>query len=62
MIAKKNGIGITVSLRSKDTNDDFVADLATGIGAEQLKLGSPVRGERIAKYNRLLWIDRELNK
>ncbi len=45
-----------VSHRSGDTEDDFIADLAVGIGCGQLKSGAPARGERVAKYNRLLEI------
>jgi enolase len=62
MLAKANHYGVTVSLRSSDTNDSVIADLAVGLGAEQIKLGSPVRGERNAKYNRLLAIEQELGK
>lgn len=58
--AKRAGYGITVSLRSGETTDPFIADLAVGLGARQIKLGSPVRGERNAKYNRLLRIEQEL--
>lgn len=59
--AQSHGYDIIVSLRSGDTPDDFVADLAVGIGARQIKAGSPVRAERNAKYNRLLKIGDELN-
>lgn len=62
MLAKMHGYALAVSLRSSDTNDSFIADLAVGIGAEQIKLGSPVRGERNTKYNRLLAIEQELAK
>ena len=58
--AKRGGYGITVSLRSGETTDPFIADLAVGLGAQQIKLGSPVRGERNVKYNRLLRIEQEL--
>lgn len=60
-LARANGYDVLVSLRSGETNDDFIADLAVGIGARQIKLGSPVRQERNAKYNRLLKIADELN-
>ena len=59
-LAMRNNYDITVSMRSSDTNDNFIADLAVGLGARQIKLGSPVSGERNAKYNRLLEIEREL--
>src|SRR5699024_8022319 len=55
-LAVQNGYDVIVSLRSGETGDDFIADLAVGIGARQIKLGSPVRQERNAKYNRLLKI------
>lgn len=51
---------IMVSHRSGETNDDFVADFAVGIGAQYVKFGPPNRGERIAKYNRFLQIYQEL--
>lgn len=51
---------VIISHRSGETNDDFIADLAFGVGAWGIKLGSPARGERVAKYNRLLAIDQEL--
>lgn len=60
LLAMRNNYSVTVSLRSSDTNDSFIADLAVGLGAGQIKLGSPVRGERNAKYNRLLKIEKEL--
>ncbi len=59
-LARNNGFGVIVSLRSNDTNDDFIADLAVAMGAGKIKLGGPVRGERNAKYNRLLRIERQL--
>lgn len=59
-LATSNNYAITVSMRSSDTNDSFIADLAVGLGALQIKLGSPVSGERNAKYNRLLEIEQEL--
>ena len=60
LMALRNKYTVTVSLRSSDTNDPFIADLAVAIGADQIKLGGPVRGERNAKYNRLLRIEKEL--
>lgn len=59
-IAHENGLAITLSLRSNDTSDPFVADMAVAIGAKRIKAGSPVRAERTAKYNRLLAIEDEL--
>ena len=51
---------LVVSNREGETGDDLIADLAVGIGAEFVKFGPPNRGERIAKYNRLLQIHSEL--
>lgn len=48
---------VIVSHRSGETNDDFIADFAYGVAADGFKLGAPARGERIAKYNRLLAIE-----
>ena len=53
---------VIVSHRSGDTNDDFIADLAVGVGADYFKSGAPARGERVAKYNRLLEIESEIEK
>lgn len=56
-MAKASGLAIVVSHRSGDTAEDtFIADLAVGVGAEFIKSGAPARGERVAKYNRLLEI------
>lgn len=51
---------IIVSHRSGETTDDFIADLAVGVGADFIKAGAPCRGERVSKYNRLLEIEEEL--
>lgn len=59
-VARKANLEIIVSHRSGETLDDFIADLAVGIGADFIKSGAPIRGERIAKYNRLLRIEEEL--
>lgn len=59
-MARKAGLKITVSHRSGETNDDFIADFAVAVSADYAKFGSPARGERIAKYNRLLSIDRQI--
>jgi enolase len=58
-LAFEKGYGVIVSARSGETNDTFIADLAVGIGAAQIKLGVPCRGERSAKYNRLFRIEEE---
>jgi len=60
-LARKNKIPVIVSHRSGETNDDFIVDLAIGIEAFGLKIGSPIRGERLAKYNRLLEIQKGIN-
>jgi enolase len=59
-MAQKAGYGAVISHRSGETEDTFIADLAVGTGAGQIKTGSLCRSERIAKYNRLLVIEREL--
>ena len=59
-IAKRAGWGTVISHRSGDTEDTTVADLAVGTAAGQIKAGAPSRGERTAKYNRLLRIEEEL--
>jgi enolase len=59
-IAKQAGIKTIVSHRSGETNDTFVADLAVGVQSDYVKFGAPARGERVAKYNRLLQIEAEL--
>ena len=59
-LAKSFGWQIIVSHRSGETTDDFIADLAVGIGADFIKTGAPARSERMAKYNRLLKIEEEL--
>lgn len=58
--AKKGGYRCMVSHRSGETTDDFIADLTVALGVGQIKSGAPARGERLAKYNRLLQIERDL--
>lgn len=55
--AKANNISTICSHRSGETNDPFIADFAVGLGATYVKFGAPDRGERVAKYNRLLEIE-----
>ncbi len=55
-VAREGALKIVVSHRSGETNDSFIADLAVGVGANYVKFGAPSRGERVAKYNRLLEI------
>jgi enolase len=59
-LAQKNGYKVIASHRSGETTDDFIADFAVGVGADFLKAGSVARGERVAKYNRLMEIEQEL--
>lgn len=59
-LAHANGLQTVISHRSGETADDFIADLAVGAGARFIKTGSLSRGERLAKYNRLLKIWGEL--
>jgi len=59
-LAKSHGYKIIVSHRSGETSDDFIADLGAALGADYIKAGAPARGERVAKYNRLLEIEETL--
>lgn len=58
--ALRFGWKVMVSHRSGETCDSFIADLAVGLGCGMIKAGAPCRGERLAKYNRLLRIEGEL--
>lgn len=60
--ARKDNWQIMISHRSGDTCDSFIADLSVGLNAQMIKSGAPARGERVAKYNRLLEIENELGK
>ncbi len=60
--AWKNGFNTVISHRSGETEDTFIADLAVGSRAGQIKTGSVCRSERTAKYNQLLRIEEELGK
>jgi len=59
-VAMSAGLKVIVSHRSGETNDDFIADFAVAVGADYCKFGAPVRGERVAKYNRLSQIQDQL--
>tara|TARA_B100001971_G_C18229308_1_gene562842 strand:- start:694 stop:1962 length:1269 start_codon:yes stop_codon:yes gene_type:complete len=61
-LAQENDIKIIISHRSGETQDTFISDLAVAVGAGYLKAGAPSRGERVAKYNRLMEIEREISK
>jgi enolase len=58
--AQEAGLKVMISQRSGETNDDLLADLAVGVGANFVKFGAPNRGERVAKYNRLSEIYQQL--
>ncbi|WP_054471009.1 enolase C-terminal domain-like protein [Achromobacter xylosoxidans] len=60
-LAMKAGFACMVSHRSGETEDTSISDLAVALGCGQIKAGAPARGERVAKYNRLLAIERLLN-
>jgi enolase len=59
-LCRSAGWGYVVSHRSGETEDPFIADFAVAMGGGQIKTGSLCRSERLAKYNRLLAIEREL--
>jgi enolase len=61
-IAREANWKVITSHRSGETNDTFIADFAVGIGSNYVKFGAPARGERVAKYNRLLSIEAELSR
>ena len=56
-LCREAGYGAMVSHRSGETEDSFIADLAVATGCGQIKTGAPARGERVAKYNRLMEIE-----
>ncbi len=60
-MAKEASYSTVVSHRSGETEDSFIADLAVGVNAGQIKTGSLCRSERMAKYNQLLRIEEELD-
>jgi len=59
-LARRFGYAAVISHRSGETEDPLIADLAVALGTGQIKTGAPCRGERTAKYNRLLRIEEEL--
>jgi enolase len=61
-LCRNAGWGYVISHRSGETEDSFIADFAVAMGGGQIKTGSACRSERIAKYNRLLEIERELGR
>ena len=58
-LANRNNYQTIISHRSGETEDTTISDLAVGLGAGQIKTGAPCRSDRVAKYNRLLWIEDE---
>ena len=59
-LAKKNGYNVIISHRSGETEDTTIADIAVAVNAGQIKTGAPCRTDRVAKYNRLLYIENEI--
>jgi len=60
LMAHKAGMTAVVSHRSAETEDAFMADFVIAMGTGQIKTGAPARGERTAKYNQLMRVEREL--
>jgi len=56
-LANSNNFSSVISHRSGETEDTIIADICVGLGAGQIKAGAPCRSDRVAKYNRLLWIE-----
>ena len=61
-LARENDYKMIISHRSGETEDTFIADLAVGLNLPYIKTGSVSRGERIAKYNRLMAIELDINE
>ena len=61
-LAERSGYAYIISHRSGETEDTFIADLAVATGAPLIKTGAPSRSERVAKYNRLLAIERMIGR
>ena len=60
-MAHKAGYTAVISHRSGETEDTTIADIAVAVNSGQIKTGAPARSERVAKYNRLLRIEEELD-
>lgn len=60
-IAKEKAYNTIISHRSGETEDTAIADIAVAVNSGQIKTGAPCRTDRVAKYNRLLYIENELN-
>ena len=61
-LARESGYGFIISHRSGETEDTTLADLAVATNAAYIKAGAPCRSDRVAKYNRLLRIEKELGE
>ena len=61
-LARANDYKMIISHRSGETEDTFIADLAVGLDIPFIKTGSVSRGERVAKYNRLTYIESKISK
>ncbi|MEM2810392.1 MAG: phosphopyruvate hydratase, partial [Candidatus Korarchaeum sp.] len=59
-LALRSGYKVIVSHRSGETTDTLISDLSVALNCGYIKSGAPARGERVAKYNRLLEIEEEL--
>ena len=59
-LARRSAYGVVVSHRSGETLSSAIADLSVAVNAEYIKAGAPARGERLAKYNRLMEIEDQL--
>lgn len=59
-LARKHGYTTVISHRSGETEDSTIADIAVAVNSGQIKTGAPCRSDRVAKYNRLLFIEQEL--
>ena len=59
-LAQENGYKTIISHRSGETEDNYIADFAVGLGLGQIKTGSMSRSERISKYNRLIRINEQI--
>ena len=60
-LAKMNGYRVVISHRSGETEDTFIADLAVAVSSGQIKTGAPCRTDRVAKYNRLINIESQID-
>lgn len=59
-LARRHNYKIIIGSRRGETNDDFIADLAVASAADYFKGGAPTRGERVAKWNRLLFLEKNI--